>query len=199
MLSIIWKEPWNGFKLWLHHNSLWTTLRYSSITCERRYGKLSFTFICKSKWLRINKTFLKKKYKVEGQLFFLSEIKNLLYSSISSDGLGLGQGCTYWPKNRKENPKTNTKNGQFIFDWDDIDTTHWLRKDKLFNNGIGTIGNLNVKRWHQKPISQHEKWKKMKYLWIKTYMYKAKLQCWVEIVSFQYVSTCTKSKAYKTM
>lgn len=41
--------------------------------------------------------------------------------------------------------------------------------------------------------------KKKKYMWIKTYMYKAELQCWVEIVSFQYVSTCTKSKAYKTM
>lgn len=73
MLGITWKKPWNEFSIWLHHNILWTTLRYNSVTCERRYGKMIFKCICKNKWLRIKETFLKKKYKVKGLFFFFNQ------------------------------------------------------------------------------------------------------------------------------
>ena len=140
MLGIRWKKPWNGFNIWLHHNSLWTILRYNSVTCERRYGKMSFKCICKSKWLRIKETFLKKKYKVKELFFFVflfffkSEINNLLCISVSSVGLGLGAGV-YTLTNKIEKRaqmQTYTKNGNSTYDWDNIDTAHWLGKDKLF-------------------------------------------------------------------
>ena len=54
------------------------------------------------------------------------------------------------------------------------------------------LGRLVIWKWKNDfGDLSHTTYRKMKSMWIKTYMNKTKLQCWGETASFQYVSTCS--------